>query len=91
MAAGPQGPAQYVQNLAVAYDALFNAWLGGSAHGTFSARSWRAKCAGKRWGRCAVDVLDGVIGAEHCERANAREAVVLTALAEAELATPATS
>ena len=84
MAQGPQGAVAYIGNLAVAYDELFNAWLGGSAHGTFSARSWRASERGKAWGRMSVAVLDHIVGVGHCERANTREAVVLSALALAE-------
>ena len=96
MAVGPQGAVEYLQNLAVAYDSLMNAYTGGSAHGTFSARAWRAKCRGKRWGAAAVSLLDGTVvlfggEPEHCRRANEREAVVLQALVDAELATRATS
>ena len=84
MADAPHGPVAYLGNLAVALDQLGNALVGGNAHGTLSARAWEAWCAGRAWGRWARPAIDAVFGAGHCERACKREAVVLTALADAE-------
>ena len=92
MATGPQGARAYVANLALAADLGLNAALGGSAHQTFSARSWAARCAGKRWGAVSVALIDGAVARfprgqpDHCRRACEREVLVLRAIADAEAA-----
>lgn len=49
---------QVATNLALAFDRLLNAGLGGSANETLSQRSARAELAGKRVGKVICGVLD---------------------------------
>lgn len=60
--------AQYLLNVAIAFDVLCNVILGGCPDETLSARSGRAAYAGKLWGK----VLSGVLGfffKDHCRHA----------------------
>jgi len=52
--------------LAIAYDQLANAALGGSEDETISSRAHRARQEGKRWGCWLCGLLDR-IEKDHCE------------------------
>lgn len=54
--------------IAVAYDQLVNATLGGSEDETLSSRAAKARMRGERWGCLVCGVLDW-IDPGHCDRA----------------------
>jgi len=51
---------QYLCNVAIAFDVLCNVILGGKNDETLSARSGRAKDAGKLWGRLLAGTLNAI-------------------------------
>lgn len=46
---------------------LLNAILGGEGDSTFSAYSFELQRRGSWWGRARVTLVDGLLGAGHCE------------------------
>jgi hypothetical protein len=63
---------RYLLNLAIAWDQLLNAHLWGHPDETISSRLYRAKLAGKWWGRAGVAIVDAIfrmIGqTDHCAK-----------------------
>lgn len=68
---------RYLLQVAVAFDQLLTAILGGWADETLSSYAWRMEREGKLWGviwRPMIDWLFGLIGQDHhCENAYAAE------------------
>ena len=64
----------YLLNLAIAFDQLYNAALGGSPDETLSARAWRTEQTGKIFGKFFRPLIDALMLLFTFQRGHCRQA-----------------